>query len=845
MSDIQQPHIPVNIEDEMRRSYMDYAMSVIIGRALPDVRDGLKPAHRRVIYGMRTMGLAPNRPYRKCAKIVGEVMGNFHPHGDTSIYDTLVRLAQDFNMRYPLVDSQGNFGSVDGDPPAAMRYTESRLERIADDLMADLDKETVDFIPNYDETSEEPTVLPAPYPNLLVNGSAGIAVGMATNIPPHNLREIIDGLVWVAEHSTKPREAKLRELLTMIPGPDFPTGGFIVGRAGIAQAYRTGRGSITMRARTTIEESGPGRKKDRVAIIVTEIPYQLNKAKLLEKIAELVRDKIIDGISDLRDESDRDGMRIVIELRRGEIPEVVLNNLYKHTSLQSTFGIIMLAIVAGRPQVLTLLDLLEHFLEFRREVVRRRTEHELRKAEARAHILEGLKIALDHLDAVIQLIRAVKTPAEARTGLMDQFELTQKQAQAILDMQLQRLTGLERQKVVDELAELLRTIERLRAILESDRLLLEIVITELRAIQEKYGDARRSEIIDADGEFRIEDLIVEEDMAITVSNTGYIKRTAITQYRNQRRGGKGRIGMRTRGEDFLTHLFVASTHANILIFSDRGRVYRLRVHEIPDVGPAGRGKSIANLVKMARDERIAALETVKDFPAADGERFVVMGTRRGVVKKTDLRAFRHRWAGGVIAMGIDAAAGDAVIGAELSDGQAEIFIGTRSGMAIRFAEADVRPVGRGARGVRGIALREGDEVVAMTVVRPTGTLLTVTEHGFGKRTELEEYRVQSRGGVGIINARANDRNGRVAGVAYVEDDDEVMLITQQGKVLRMVTGGIRSIGRATQGVRLIEIDDDDRVVSMARLVETDASGNDAEASESTRGGGAPTDAGDA
>ena len=845
MTDIRQSHVPVNIEDEMRRSYMDYAMSVIIGRALPDVRDGLKPAHRRVIYGMRTMGLAHNRQYRKCAKIVGEVMGNFHPHGDASIYDTLVRLAQDFNMRYPLVDSQGNFGSVDGDPPAAMRYTESRLERIADDLMADLDKETVDFIPNYDETSEEPTVLPAPYPNLVVNGSAGIAVGMATNIPPHNLREIIDGLVWVAEHATEPREVKLRELLTMIPGPDFPTGGFIVGRAGIAQAYRTGRGSITMRGRTTIEESVPGRQKDRVAIIVTEIPYQLNKAKLLEKIAELVRDKVIDGISDLRDESDRDGMRIVIELRRGEIPEVVLNNLYKHTSLQSTFGIIMLAIVAGRPQVLTLLDLLEHFLEFRREVVRRRTEHELRKADARAHILEGLKIALDRLDAVIHLIRAAKTPTEARAGLMDQFELTQKQAQAILDMQLQRLTGLERQKVVDELAELLRTIERLRAILESDPLLLEIVITELRAIQEKYGDARRSEIIDADGEFRIEDLIVEEDMAITVSNTGYIKRTAITQYRNQRRGGKGRIGMRTRDEDFLTHLFVASTHANILIFSDRGRVYRLRVHEIPDVGPAGRGKSIANLVKMARDERIAALETVKDFPAADGERFVVMGTRRGVVKKTDLRAFRHRWAGGVIAMGIDAAAGDAVIGAELSDGQAEIFIGTRSGMAIRFAEADVRPVGRTARGVRGITLREGDEVVAMTVVRPTGTLLTVTENGFGKRTELEEYRVQSRGGLGIINARANDRNGRVAGVAYVEDDDEVMLITQQGKVLRMVTGGIRSIGRATQGVRLIEIDDDDRVVSMARLVETDASGNDAETSESTRGGGAPTDAGDA
>ena len=819
MSDTDHPSIPVNIEDEMRRSYMDYAMSVIIGRALPDVRDGLKPAHRRVIYGMRLMGLASNRPSRKCAKIVGEVMGNYHPHGDASIYDTLVRMAQDFNMRYTLVAGQGNFGSVDGDPPAAMRYTEARLTALADALMADLDKATVDFVPNYDETTEEPTVLPAPYPNLLVNGSAGIAVGMATNIPPHNLREVIEGIVWLTEHADESREAKERTLLSLVPGPDFPTGGFIVGRSGIAQAHRTGRGSITVRARTTIE---PTRKGDRVAIIVTEIPYQLNKARLLEKIAQLARDKVIEGISDLRDESDREGMRIVIELRRGEVPEVVLNNLYKHTSLQTSFGIIMLAIVAGRPRILTLLDLVEHFIEFRREVVRRRTEFELRKAEARAHILEGLKVALDHLDAVITLVRGVKTPAQARVGLMERFELSQKQAQAILDMQLQRLTGLERQKIIDELAELLKTIARLGAILASETLLMEIVVKELREIQEAYGDARRTEIIDAEGEFSIEDLIAEEDMAITVSNTGYVKRTAITQYRNQRRGGKGRIGMRTREEDFLTHLFVASTHAYILIFSDRGRVYWLKVHEIPDVGPAGRGKAIANLVKMEPGERIAALQAVREWPEADGERFVAMGTRKGIVKQTDLRAFRHPRAGGIIAMGVGP--DDAVIGAEPTDGQGQIFIGTRGGMAIRFAEADVRVMGRMASGVRGISLRKGDEVVAMTVVRPGGTLLTVTENGFGKRTELGEYRVQSRGGVGIIDIHASKRNGRVAGVAYVEHDDDLMLITQQGKILRMVTADIRPIGRATQGVRLIEIDEDDRVVSLARLAEQDAEG---------------------
>ena len=827
--------MPVSIEDEMRRSYMDYAMSVIIGRALPDVRDGLKPAHRRVIYGMRLMGLAANRPYRKCAKIVGEVMGNFHPHGDASIYDTLVRLAQDFNMRYPLVDGQGNFGSVDGDPPAAMRYTEARLEALAGDLMADLDKETVDFVPNYDETSEEPTVLPAPYPNLLVNGSAGIAVGMATNVPPHNLREVIDGIVWVAEHPGEPSDVKARRLASLIPGPDFPTGGFIVGRAGIAQAYHEGRGSITLRARTQIETAD---KSDKSAIVVTEIPYQLNKARLIEKIAELVRGKVVEGITEIRDESDRDGMRIVIELRRGEIPEVVLNNLYKHTQLQTSFGIIMLAIVEGRPKVLPLLAMIEQFVEFRRGVVRRRTGFELRKAEARAHVLEGLRIALDNLDAVIRLIRRSRAPAEARTGLMERFALTGIQAQAILDMQLQRLTGLERQKIVDELAELVRTIVRLRAILESETLLMEIVVSELRGVRDAYGDGRRTEILEDEGDLGIEDLIADDNVAITVSNTGYVKRTAVAMYRNQRRGGKGRIGMRTREEDFLTHVFIASTHAYVLIFSDRGRMYWLKVHRIPDVGPAGRGKAIANLVAMEPGERIAALETVRSWPEHDGERFVVMGTRQGVVKRTDLRAFSRPRAGGIIAMGVRE--DDAVVGVELTDGDGEIFIGARAGKAIRFPQTNVRSMGRTAHGVRGISLGAGDEVVAMTLVRPGGTLLTVTEHGYGKRTAAEEYRVQSRGGVGIINIHANARNGQVVGVVCVEQDDELMLVTQQGKILRMNAGDIRPIGRSTQGVRLIEIDDADRVVSIARLLEENGNANgEPEANEAAGPGSSP------
>src|SRR5918993_3333514 len=688
--------IPVNIEDEM---------SVIIGRALPDVRDGLKPAHRRVLYGMKAMGLSPTRGYRKCAKIVGEVMGNYHPHGDASIYDTLVRMAQDFNMRYVLTDGRGTLGSIDGDPPAAMRYTEARLDGLADEMMVDLDKETVDFVPNYDETADEPTVLPAPFPNLLVNGSTGIAVGMATNVPPHNMREVVDAAIWVIESGQAEAQPTLsekqRKLLELVPGPDFPTGGYIIGRQGIQQAYLTGRGSVIMRAKAEIEVS---KKGDRSSIVIDAIPYQVNKARLIERIAELVREKTIEGISDIRDESDRDGMRIVIDLKRGEVGEVILNNLYKHTALQSSFGIIMLAIVGGRPRVLTLTELIDTFVEFRREVVRRRTEFQLRKAEARRHILDGLKIALDHIDAVIALIRAARNPGEARDGLMTQFSLSQIQAQAILDMQLQRLTGLERQKILDELADLLKLIEQLVAILSSDKLLMQIIIDELREVQRRFGDDRRTEIIAAEGEFRIEDLIADEDMAITVSNTGYIKRTAITNYRNQRRGGKGRIGMRTREEDFVSHLFVASTHAYIMIFSDRGRAYWLKVHHIPDVGPDGRGKAIANLVSMQEGERIAALLAVREF---EDNKFIVMGTTRGEVKKTELRAFSNPRAGGIIAMDVEQ--GDAVIAVQVSDGSNEIFIGTRNGMSIRFREGDVRSMGRTAGGVRGIELRDDDQ----------------------------------------------------------------------------------------------------------------------------------------
>ncbi|MDQ3673926.1 MAG: DNA gyrase subunit A, partial [Gemmatimonadota bacterium] len=652
------------------------------------------------------------------------------------------------------------------------------------------------------------------FPNLLVNGSTGIAVGLATNIPPHNMGEVIDGVIALIENRGQSRETRLKSVLRTIPGPDFPTGGFIVGRHGIFSAYTTGRGSITLRARAMTEES---KKGDKVAIVITEIPFQVNKKRLLENIADLVREKTIEGISDLRDESDRDGMRIVIELKRAEVPEVILNNLYKHTQLQTTFGIIMLAIVGGRPKVLPLVEIVDHFIEFRREVVRRRTEFELRKAEARAHILEGLRIALDHLDDVIKLIRGSKSPAEAREGLMTRFALSLLQSQAILDMQLQRLTGLERQKILDELAELLKVIERLRAILSSEELLMGVVLSELRAIRENYSDARRTVIVEESGEFRIEDLIADEDMAITVTNTGYIKRTAISTYRMQRRGGKGRIGMRTREEDFVSHLFIASTHAYIMIFSDRGRAYWLKVHEIPDVGPGGKGKAIANLVSMEPAEKIAALLTVKEFPEQEDQQFVIMGTCRGVVKKTDLSLFRNPRAGGIIAMGIEE--GDSVIAVELSDGREQVFLGTRAGMAIRFPETDVRPMGRTAYGVRGISLREDDEVVAMEVVREGGTLLTVAQNGYGKRTGLDEYRLQTRGGVGIINIQTSDRNGKVVGIAYVREDDELMIISQQGMIIRMRAGDVRSIGRATQGVRLIGMEEGDEVVAIAKLAE--------------------------
>jgi len=841
----EQIRTPVNIEDEMKRSYLDYAMSVIIGRALPDVRDGLKPAHRRVLYAMSQMGLASNRAYRKCAKVIGEVIGNYHPHGDQPAYDTLVRLAQDFNMRKTLVDGQGNFGSVDGDPPAAYRYTEARLEALAESLMEDLDKHTVDFVPNFDETTTEPTVFPATYPNLLVNGSTGIAVGMATNIPPHNLGEVIDGVIWIIENTlmgsgeskdsplpTYSREQKLKELIRLIPGPDFPTGGLIVGKRGIHEAALTGRGSIQVRARTEIEAM---KKGDRQQIVVTEIPYQLNKTRLLERIAELVREKALEGISDLRDESDREGMRIVIELKRGEVAEVVLNNLFKQTQLQQSFGIITLAIVAGRPKVLSLLDVIEHFIDFRRDVVRRRIEFELRKAEARAHILEGLKIALDHLDAVIKLIRGSKTPPEAKIGLVTQFGLTEIQAQAILDMQLQRLTGLERDKILGELATLHELIAKLKNILANQPLLLKIILDELRAVKAKFADPRRTQLIDDEGEISIEDLITEEDVAVTVTDTGYIKRTPITTYRTQNRGGKGRIGMRTREEDVVNHLFVASTHSYMMIFSDRGRAYWLKVHEIPDVGADGKGKSIANLVQMESGEKLAAMLAVQEF---DDQRFIVMGTRRGTIKKTELSAFSNPRAGGIIAIGIEE--GDAVIDVQLSDGQSEIFIGTRDGKAIRFGEDDVRSMGRTAYGVRGIQLREGDEVVAMQVAKPGGTLLTVTEKGYAKNTLLDEYRVTGRGGLGVKNVEVTEKNGQVVAITQIHANEELLVMTAEGKILRTPANEIRTVGRATQGVRLMDLDGEDKIVSVA-LVEaavddSPANGDSTPPSEST-----PTD----
>ena len=806
--------IPVNIEDEMRKSYLDYAMSVIIGRALPDVRDGLKPVHRRILYGMYEQGNTASKAYKKSARIVGDVMGKFHPHGDSAIYDAVVRMAQDFSMRYRLVDGQGNFGSLDGDNAAAMRYTEVRLTRLAEELMRDdIDKETIDWVPNYDGSLSEPSVLPAKYPNLLVNGSSGIAVGMATNIPPHNLGEIIDACLMVIENPS----ASVSELMTVLPGPDFPTAGFIHGLDGIRQAYETGRGIIQLRARVTIEAQKKG--SDKQSIIINEIPYMTNKARLIEKIAELVRDKRIEGIADLRDESDRDGIRVAIELKRNEVPEVVLNSLYKNTQMQTTFGIIFLAIVNNQPQVMSLPVMLRHFIDHRKEIVVRRTRFDLRKAEERAHILEGLVKALDHLDAVIGLIRRSPTPGDAKSGLVAEFAFSEIQAQAILDMRLQRLTGLERDKIVAEYQDVQALIRRLKEILASERLVLEIISAELRQIKEQYGDARRTEIVAETREISIEDMITEEDMVITVSRGGYIKRSPLSLYREQRRGGKGKIGMMPKEEDIVEHLFVASTHAYILVFTDRGRLFWLKVHTLPEVGTAARGKAIVNLLQVEQGESVRALLTVRDFNNA--AKYVVMSTRGGKIKKTELSAFSNPRAAGIIA--IDINEGDDLHSVDTSDGDSQIFIGTHNGVAIRFSEEDVRPMGRGAAGVKGITLREGDYVVEMDVLRKAepGEILTVTEKGFGKRTAVDEYRLQTRGGLGVINIKTTEKNGKVTGIKHVAAEDQVLLITEQGKIIRVACATIRSIGRSTQGVRLINVDDADRVVAAVKIVERD------------------------
>ena len=799
--------IPVNIEEEMKRSYLDYAMSVIIGRALPDARDGLKPVHRRILFSMHEIGLTPGRPFKKSATVVGDVLGKYHPHGDTAVYDSLVRMAQDFSMRYPLVDGQGNFGSVDGDSPAAYRYTEARLTRIATEMLADIDKDTVDFIPNYDESREEPTVLPARYPNLLVNGSGGIAVGMATNIPPHNLSEVIEATIYLIQNPT----ARLKTLMGHLPGPDFPTGGFIYGREGIRHAYETGRGMIIMRARASIDRAG--RAGERMAIVVTEIPYQVNKAKLLERIAELVNDKKIEGISDLRDESDREGMRIVMELKRDAIPDIVLNNLYKLTPMQQTFGVINLAIVNGQPRELNLIETLNIFFEHRREVVIRRTRYDLKKAEARAHILEGLKKALDNLDAVITLIRKSKSAPEAREALMERFKFSELQARAILEMQLQKLTGLERQKLIDEYKEVIQLIAELEEILANESVLRNLIVKELREVQKEYGDKRRTEIIDSGHELTLEDLIADEDMAITVTHSGYIKRTPVSVYRAQRRGGTGRKGATTKTDDVVDHIFVASAHSYVMIFTSKGQVYRLKVHEIPDAAAAGRGKAIVNLVNIPHGEKFAGIVPVKDFEEG---KYVIMATRKGVIKKTELSDFANIRSGGIIAMGIDD--DDELIAAEITDGQKKIFLATHEGMAICFDESDVRPMGRPAYGVRGITLGKTDFVISVAAVTDDTEMLSISEHGYGKRTRLEEYRFQSRGGKGVINMRTSDRNGLVVAVLPVSNESQVLIITNQGKLIRVEAKGIRVSGRSTQGVKLIDASEDDLVTS-ASLIE--------------------------
>ena len=801
------PLFPVSIEDEVRRSFLDYSMSVIVSRALPDVRGGPKPVHRRILYAMNQEGLLSNRSYSKSAGVVGEVLKHYHPHGDSAVYDAMVRMVQDFSLRYPLIDGQGNFGSVDGDPAAAYRYTEARLTPLAEEILRDIDRETVDFVPNFDGSMVEPTVLPTQLPNLLANGSAGIAVGMATNVPPHNLRELVDGLVLEARNP----DCTLDDLMAKIPGPDFPTGALICGTNGIREAYATGRGPITVRARAGFEE-----RKGGLRIVVTEIPYLVNKATLLERIAELVREGRIEGITDLRDESNRQGMRIVIELKRDAPEDVILNQLYKQTALQTTFGVNMLALVSGRPQLLSLKEALRHFLDFRRAVVARRAAFDLAQAEARAHLLEGFAIALDHLDEVIAIIRASSDAAAARDQLMTRFGLSERQAQAILDMRLRALTALERQKILDELAEVRAKIAELRELLASDAKILDVVVSELEQIRERFGDDRRTEIAGPLEDFTTEDLIPDEDMVVTLSHGGYIKRNPIHAYRAQRRGGKGVMGMETREEDFVEHLFIASTHAYILFFTNRGRAHWLRVWELPQLGRAAKGKAIVNVLQLAEGERVQALLPVRSF---EEQGFVTLCTRQGVIKKTDLQAYSNPRRGGIIAINLED--GDEVISARRTNGQQEVLIATKNGKSIRFGESQVRAMGRTATGVRGISLIEGDAVVGMEILSPGATILTVTERGYGKRTPLEDYRLQNRGGQGIITIRTSERNGAVIGVAQVMDDDEVMLITDGGKVLRCRVSGISTMGRVTQGVTLMDLDPAERLVAIARLAEHD------------------------
>jgi DNA gyrase subunit A len=795
---------PVPIEEEMRKSYLDYAMSVIVGRALPDIRDGLKPVHRRVLFAMHELGLNWNRAYKKSARVVGEVLGKYHPHGDAPVYEALVRMVQEFSLRYPLVDGQGNFGSIDGDPPAAMRYTETRLAKIAHELLADIEKDTVDFTPNFDESLQEPLVLPTKVPNLLVNGSSGIAVGMATNIPPHNLSEVVDGLVRVIDDP----EVSIDELIKLIPGPDFPTHGYIYGRGGIREAYTTGRGILTLRAKAHVEKMRGGRE----AIIVTELPYQVNKASLMEKIGELVRDKKIEGISERRDESSREGIRIVLELGRGEMAQIVINQLYKHTQMQTTFGVIMLALVGRRPQVVNLKQMLQEFIAFRREVVTRRTKYDLARAEERAHILEGLRKAVDQLDLVIRLIRQAESPDAAKDALMRQLALSEIQAKAILDMRLQRLTQLERHKIVEEHEQTLALIADLKGILASEQRLLGIIKDELAALKEEFGDARRTEILAETADLTIEDLLADEDMVVTITRSGYIKRTHVEAYRSQKRGGKGVTGMETKEEDIVEDLFVASTHAFLLFFTNRGKVHWLKVHEIPEGGRQAKGKAMANVLSLGEGERVATCVPVRDFESGG---YILFATKQGKVKKTELSAFSHPRAGGIQAITLED--GDEVMGARRTDGQREVLLSTKQGMIIRFPEDEVRPMGRTAAGVRGIDVDEGDQVIAAETIKEGVTILTVTERGYGKRTPLDEYRLQGRAGKGIIDIKTAGRNGAVVGMLQVREGDDILVVTTKGKIIRVHADEVTSQGRNTMGVRIIELDPDDQVGNLARV----------------------------